>query len=187
VAKPLELNPWHSQPQDGRAIVHDTLGNYSAKRKKTRPEPAVPTAEGQTYVNQFIRNRRGDSGDEFGHSGPRHRRQPYPSDSSIRASFNSRLTLYQIDFVVHLDLGHLRRPDPFQDLVDLIDPFMPVRVATVDHVQQQCSFPGFIKRRLKRGDEFVWQIAYEPNGISQDSVFATWQFELAKRWIESGE
>ena len=81
----------------------------------------------------------------------------------------------------------MRRPDPFQDLVDLIDPFMPVRVATVDHVQQQCSFPGFIQRRLKRGDEFVWQIAHEPNGISQDSVFATWQFELAKRWIESGK
>ena len=68
-----------------------------------------------------------------------------------------------------------------------MDVLVASRVAGIHHVQQQMRFARLLQCRLKRGHEFVRQLADEAHGVRQHHRRAARKTQAAHGWIEGGE
>ena len=62
-----------------------------------------------------------------------------------------------------------------------------MRVARVDHVQQQRGLAGLGQRRAKRRDELVRQVAHEPDRVDEQRLLAALERQPANRRVERRE
>jgi hypothetical protein len=86
---------------------------------------------------------------------------------AMRSSSGSRVS---IDLVEDVEHGPLVRTELIEDSVHDMTLLLPLRMAGVDHVQQQIGLPYFLERRAERGNEMVRQLADEADGIREQHV-----------------
>lgn len=79
-------------------------------------------------------------------------------------------TVDAVDLVEHQQLRQVAGTDRGQHLVDLGDALLAMRIGGVDHVQQEIGLARFGQGRTERGDQVMWQVADETDGVGQHHV-----------------
>ena len=97
------------------------------------------------------------------------------SPSSVSILFSSRIS------------GLPPAADLFQHLVNAVELLLGVRMADVQHVQEQVGMHRFFQRRLEAGDEIVRQVANKSDRVGQQHLRAPLEPPGARLGVERGE